>query len=97
MNSLNPWHRLGEAARRRPRTETSREEMPFGFDTRVLARLRAVRELPAETWFRLALRAIPVGAVIALACWFSLRPEPVRLSTDEARLAEAASLEMLQP
>jgi len=71
--------------------------MPFGFDTRVLARLRAVRELPAETWFRLALRAIPIGAIVLTVCWFTLRPEPVRLSTDEARLAEAASLEMLQP
>jgi hypothetical protein len=97
MNAFNPWERLGQAARRRPRTEAPREEMPFGFDTRVLARLRAVRELPAETWFRLALRAIPLGAVVLLVCWFSLKPEPVRLSTDEARLAEVASLEMLQP
>jgi hypothetical protein len=97
MNAFNPWEILRAAARRRASAETPREEMPFGFDTRVLARLRAVRELPAETWFRLALRAIPVSAVVLLVCWFSMKPEPVRLSAEEARLAEAASLEMLRP
>jgi hypothetical protein len=93
MNPMNPWEQLGAAARRRPRRETALEEMPLGFDTRVLARLRAMRELPAETWFRLALRAIPVGAAVLMVCWLSLRPGPVVLTADESDLADAVAEE----
>jgi hypothetical protein len=93
MNLLQTWERLCVAARRRPHPATARETMPWGFDTRVLARLRAVRELPAETWFRLALRAIPVSAVVLLVCWFSLKPAAPALSADEAHLADAVAEE----
>lgn len=52
-----------------------------------------MRELPAETWFRLALRAIPVGAAVLMLCWFSLRPSAMTLSADEARLADVVAEE----
>lgn len=46
--------------------------MPFGFDTRVLAHLRARKAGAVELWARLALRALPQGAAVLLLCWITL-------------------------
>lgn len=56
-------------------------ELPFGFTTRVLARLQ--ESLPESPWERLALGALPVGAAAALLCFFA----PV-LTSAEARIPE---------
>lgn len=42
-------------------------ELPFGFATRVLARLN--EKLPESPWERLALGALPVGVATALLCF----------------------------
>lgn len=39
-------------------------QTPFGFTTRVLARLRDAE--PENPWARLAVRAVPVGAAVAV-------------------------------
>lgn len=97
MNSKDHWKTVSTAAGARPPRAGEPAEMPFGFETRVLARLRAVRELPAETWFKLAWRAVPVGVVILAVCWFSLRPTPSVLNAEEARLADAVAEEAWPP
>lgn len=42
-------------------------ELPYGFATRVLARLN--ESLPESPWERLALGALPVGVAAALLCF----------------------------
>ena len=56
-------------------------ELPFGFATRVLARLN--EELPESPWERLALGALPVGAAAALLCFVV-----PALTSQEARVPE---------
>ena len=89
MNTNDPWKQLSDAARRRPRTPDAPAEMPWGFDTRVLARLRDPRTLPAELWLRLAWRMVSVGAAVFAVCWFALRPvTPVWPASDSTELTE---------
>ena len=75
MNINNPWKRLADAASRNNTGTETPAEMPFGFDTRVLTRLRPQRQLTAELLGRLAFDAIPVAAVVLVACWFTVRPD----------------------
>ena len=89
MNTNDPWKRLSNVARQRPRPSEPPAEMPWGFDTRVLARLRDPRSLPAELWLRLTWRMVPVGAALFLVCWFAIRPTaPVWPVADSAELTE---------
>jgi hypothetical protein len=51
----------------------------LGFHSRVLARVRHPRGIPAEAWLKLALRALPLGAAVLLICWLAIpahAPEP---------------------
>lgn len=75
MNTNNPWKRLADAARRHQVADSPPAEMPFGFDTRVLAQLRPQRQLTAELLGRLAFDAVPVAAVVLVACWLTVRPD----------------------
>jgi len=75
MNTNNPWKRLADAARRHTAGTEAPAEMPFGFDTRVLAQLRPPRQLTAELLGRLAFNAIPVAAAVLVVCWFTIRPD----------------------
>jgi hypothetical protein len=96
MNTNDPWTRLSNAARRRPRQTEAPAEMPWGFDTRVLAQLRDRRSLPAELWLRLAWRMVPVGAAVFMVCWFAIRPAPAAWPTpDSAELTELLIEEVL--
>lgn len=56
-------------------------ELPYGFATRVLARLN--ESLPENPWERLALGALPVGVAAALLCFVI-----PALTTHEARVPE---------
>jgi hypothetical protein len=77
MNTNDPWKRLADSVRRRPEAPpASPAEMPFGFETRVLARLRVPRGTAIEAWARLALRAVPLGAAALLLCWMALPAQP---------------------
>ncbi|MBI3882245.1 MAG: hypothetical protein HY301_19575 [Verrucomicrobia bacterium] len=95
MNSNDHWKNLSATAATRPERSGGPTSMPFGFDTRGLAKLRALRELPAETWFRIALRAIPVGAAVLMVCWLVVRPAQATPSEDAVQLAEAVVAEAL--
>jgi len=56
--------------------------LPYGFATRVLARLDD--SLPENPWERLALGALPVGAAAALLCFFfpAAASQETRVSED---------------
>lgn len=77
MNTRDPWKTLGENARR---MRADGAPLPtaalFGFHGRVLARVRHQRGLPMEVWLRLALRALPIGAAVLVACWLVLPAMP---------------------
>jgi hypothetical protein len=75
MNTNDPWKRLADAASRHQAKADTPAEMPFGFDTRVLAQLRPPRQVAAELLGRLAFGAIPVAAVVLAACWITVRPD----------------------
>ena len=86
MKSSDPWQRLARRARPDLRRHPSGPaEMPFGFDTRVLARLRVPKAGAGELWVRLALRALPLGAAVLLLCWVALpeRPAAPEFVTEE--------------
>ncbi|MBM3858449.1 MAG: hypothetical protein FJ395_02225 [Verrucomicrobia bacterium] len=95
MNTNNPWKRLADAASRNTTGTEAPAEMPFGFDTRVLAQLRPQRQLTAELLGRLAFDAVPVAAVVLVACWLTVRPEPpVKLAAmDPVTLADVVFAE----
>lgn len=98
MKTNDPWKKLSEAAGRRSRQTGPPAEMPWGFDARVLARLRDPRTQPAELWLRFAWRLMPVGAAIFAVCWFAIRPAtPVWPASDSAELAELLIEEVLAP
>ncbi len=89
MKKNDVWKKLSEAARRCPRQPDAPAELPLGFDTRVLARLRDKRSLPAELWLRLAWRMMPAGAAVLLVCWVAIPPAPAAWPTpDTAELTE---------
>jgi hypothetical protein len=70
--------------------------MPWGFDTRVLARLRDQRRSSAELWLRWAWRMVPIGAAVFVVCWFAIRPAtPVWPTADSAELTEHMIEEVL--
>lgn len=75
MKTNDPWKRLADAASRHPTEADTPAEMPFGFDTRVLAQLRPPRQLAAELLGRLAFGAIPFAAALLMACWFTVQPD----------------------
>jgi hypothetical protein len=98
MNTNDPWKKLSDAARRRSPQVKAPAEMPLGFETRVLARLRDARSLPAELWLRLAWRMIPVGAAVFMVCCFAIRPVPADWpAADSAELTELLIEEVLAP
>jgi hypothetical protein len=95
MNTNDPWKRLADTARR-PRTEADAPaEIPFGFDTRVLAHAKPPRQLTAELLGRLALNAIPLATAVWVTCWLTLRADPTdRLAaTDPIMLADIVFVE----
>jgi hypothetical protein len=75
MNTNDPWKRLANAASRHRTEPDTPAEMPFGFDTRVLAHLQPPRRVAAELLGRLAFGAIPVAAALLMACWITVRPD----------------------
>jgi hypothetical protein len=77
----DPIRRLFGLARE-ARPEPPPAELPYGFTTRVLARLNEV--LPESPWERLALGALPVGAAAALLCFLvpALTSPNVRVPED---------------
>jgi len=95
MNTNNPWKRLADAARRHQPDTGAPAEMPLGFDTRVLARLRPPRRVAAELLGRLALDAVPVAAAVLVACWFTVRPDSLGTPAiaDPVALADAVFAE----
>jgi hypothetical protein len=100
MNTNDPWKRLADAASRHRTEAGAPGEMPFGFDTRVLAQLRPPRQLAAELLGRLAIGAIPVAAAVLAACWITVRPDPrAQLAmADPAALAdEVFAEEAMEP
>ena len=97
MNTNDPWKRLADSARTRIQTRSVEQaETPFGFETRVLARLRVPRSGAVEVWARLALRAVPLGAAALVVCWMTL---PARTVTDPsaADVVEQLMQEVLIP
>jgi hypothetical protein len=62
FDPLDPLFRWTRAARRAPAPETP----PPGFATRVLAAIRGERQRSA--WETLAVRSLPVAALITVAC-----------------------------
>ncbi|MCU0783940.1 MAG: hypothetical protein MUF81_07805 [Verrucomicrobia bacterium] len=96
MNINDPWKKLSAAARRCSRKTDGPVEIPFGLDTRVLARLRDKRPLPAELWLRLAWRLVPVGAAVFLVCWVVLPARAVP-ETSSPDLVEQLMQEVLSP
>ncbi len=100
MNTNDPWKRLADAASRHQAKADTPGEMPFGFDTRVLAQLRPPRQVAAELLGRLAFGAIPVAAGVLLACWVTVQPDAhARLAmADPAALAdEVFAEEAIEP
>jgi hypothetical protein len=98
MKTNDPWKRLTVLARRRaelPPPPT--EPMPLGFETRVLARWRVPRNnSTAETWARLAWRAVPLGATALAVCWLALPAQPTtEYATDD--VVEQLMQEVLNP
>lgn len=86
MNTSDPWNRLADSVRRRAQTPPGPPaEMPFGFETRVLARLRMPSDGATEVWARLAARAVALGAAVLLLSWLALaaRPPGEPLAADE--------------
>jgi hypothetical protein len=70
MKSNDPWQRLAEMAKSHREPELKAPaEMPFGFSSRVLSRLRRTLPGGTELWARLALRAVPLGAAALLLFW----------------------------
>ena len=96
MNTNDAWKKLSEAARRCPRQPDAPAELPWGFDMRVLVRLRDKRPLPAELWLRLAWRLVPVGAAVFLVCWVVLPARAVP-ETSSPDLVEQLMQEVLSP
>lgn len=97
MNTNDPWKRLADSARHHAEARSGAPvEMPFGFETRVLARLRVPRNGAAEMWARLALRAVPLGAAALVLCWVAL---PARTVPDPSApdLVEQFMQEVLNP
>jgi hypothetical protein len=97
MNTNDLWKRLADSARTRIQPRSAEPvEMPFGFETRVLARLRVPRSGDVEVWARLAQRAVPLGAAALVICWVAL---PARTVTDPSApdLVEQFMQEVLNP
>ena len=65
-SNSDPIRRLFELAKEAPPAPPP-SELPYGFATRVLARLNEA--LPESPWERFALGALPVGAAAALLCF----------------------------
>jgi hypothetical protein len=84
MKTNDPWKKLSDAARRRSRTAAPPSELPWGFESAVLARLRDRRPSPAELWLRMAWRLVPAGAAVFLACWIAVRPTPASCVTSDS-------------
>lgn len=60
---------LEDAVRRNRLPETSGpEEMPYGFDSRLVARLRSARESSPTPWEVLSIRFVPAAAVALCLC-----------------------------
>jgi hypothetical protein len=78
--NFDPIRRLFRLAKEAPPSPP--DELPYGFTTRVLARLNEV--LPESPWERLALGALPVGAAAALLCFLvpALTSPHVRVPED---------------
>lgn len=95
MNTNDPWKKLSDDIRAHQEPAGAQDEtVPHGFCSRVLARVRPQREMTIESWFRLAVRALPLAAVVLVICWISL-PAP-NLSTPpepDADLVEMALAE----
>jgi hypothetical protein len=73
MNPID--QRLNTLAERARQAEWSAaEELPLGFATRVLALARADGASSdhdvSQLWYRCALTALPVAAIIAAGCWW---------------------------
>ena len=97
MNTNDPWKRLADSVRRRTETPPEApEEMPLGFEARVLTRWRVHQSAATEAWARLALRAVPLGAAALVLCWMAL---PVQPSADSPPTDEIEQLmqEVLNP
>jgi hypothetical protein len=97
MNTNDPWKRLADSVRRRSEPSSSPPtEMPFGLETRVLARLRMPRNTAIELWARLALRAVPLGAAALVLCWMALPTQPTADSSASDEI-EQLMQEVLNP
>jgi hypothetical protein len=95
MNTGDPWKNLSASLRARGRDAGPLPDgAPFGFHSRVLARARDPRGLTADTWLRLALRALPIGATVLAICWLML-PGP-GAAPSESDLGDLVFLEELQ-
>jgi hypothetical protein len=96
MNTRDAWKKLSATARHgRPGAAPLPTEPPFGFHGRVLARVRRERGLPMELWLRLALRALPLGFAVLVACWLVLPAMPSSGPAD-LDLADIVLEEVLQ-
>lgn len=91
----DPIQRLFRLARETS-AETPSGELPFGFATRVLARLN--ESLPESPWERLALGALPVGVAAALLCFLvpTLTPREAR-EPEDFQVAQAFIQTAVEP
>jgi len=95
--SSDPIFRLLRRARdERQRKVELEPETPFGFATRVIARLG--EESPKILWRRFALGSLPIAAVIAMATYLLppifVKEAPV---SDEYQLAQSLMRSVLLP
>ena len=69
--------------------------MPFGFDTRVLARLRAPKWGAGKLWAGFALRSVPLGATALLICWLVLPSRQAQ--SPPSSIVESLMMEVMNP
>jgi hypothetical protein len=71
-------------------------ELPYGFATRVLARLN--ESLPESPWERLALGALPVGVAAALLCFVvPMLTSPDTRESEDFQVAQAFIQTSVEP
>jgi hypothetical protein len=84
-----PWQHLSAAARARWPKPAPAGPPPWGFHSRVLARVARAQTASLELWWQMSARALPLATIIVLLCWLILpatdrEPDLTELVMEEA-------------